>query len=91
MTDADANSDALDREAVGLLETHPRAPLPLPHAPSWSWALRRAGLGLAIMLAVTSFAAIIAQASIDSAPEQPLITTPPEISIGTPAAALLRR
>lgn len=66
---------------------------PAASAPSWGWALRRAGLGLAIMVAVTSFAAIIAQASIETAPEQMGIVMPPDsgIKIGLPAAAMLRR
>jgi hypothetical protein len=66
---------------------------PAAKAPSWAWALRRAAMGLVIMIAVTSFAAIIAQASIEVAPEQAAIATPPEsgIAIGVPAVGILRR
>lgn len=83
-----ANQKAADPMAADATDVRPAA-----RAPSWGWAMRRAVLGLAIMVAVTSFAAIIAQASIESAPEQAGISTPPEsgISIGAPAAAMLRR
>ena len=56
--------------------------------PTWGWALRRAGLGLAIMLAVTSLAAYLAHASIDTPAEA---EGSPGITIGAPAAALLKR
>ena len=60
-------------------------------APSWGWAFRRAVFGLVIMVAVTTLAALIAHASIES----PVDTAPSnsasaEISIGAPAAAMLR-
>jgi hypothetical protein len=66
---------------------------PAARAPSWAWALRRTAMGLVIMIAVTSFAAIIAQASIEASPEQTVIATPPEsgIAIGLPAVGILRR
>ena len=64
---------------------------PEANTPSWGWALRRAVFGLVIMIAVTSLAALIANASI----ENPVDTAPSnsasaEISIGAPAAAMLR-
>ena len=61
---------------------------PAPIAPSWGWALRRAALGLTIMLAVTSVAAFIAYASIEPSTAD---EAGPTISIGTPAAAILKR
>ena len=55
-------------------------------APSWGWAARRAVLGLVIMLAVTSVAAFLAHASIETPVEPPVSG----ITIGTPAAAILK-
>lgn len=55
-------------------------------APSWGWVARRTVLGLVIMLAVTSLAAFLAHASI----ETPVEPSALGITIGTPAAALLK-
>ena len=55
-------------------------------APSWGWAARRTVFGLVIMLAVTSLAAFLAHASIETPVEPPAAG----ITIGTPAAAILK-
>lgn len=55
--------------------------------PSWGWAMRRAALGLGLMVAMTTFAAYLANASIELSSDP----APATISIGTPAAALLKR
>lgn len=57
-------------------------------APSWGWALRRAALGLMLMLAMTTLAAYLANASIE--PTLEAGPTPATIAIGTPAAPLLQ-
>jgi hypothetical protein len=54
--------------------------------PTTGWIIRRAILGLVIMLAVTGIAAMIAHASIDAA--DGIVD---EIKIGAPATALLKR
>lgn len=54
--------------------------------PSTLWFIQRAILGLTVMLAVTGVAAFIAHASIDAT--EPAVE---EITIGTPAAALIGR
>lgn len=56
-------------------------------SPSWRWALRRAAIGLMLMVAMTTFAAYLANASIELSADP----APATISIGTPAAALLNR
>jgi hypothetical protein len=66
-------------------DRHPVA----PRAPSWGWALRRAVAGLVIMLTVTSLAAYLASASIDPVTAE-TEASPRPITIGTPAAAMLR-
>ncbi len=60
---------------------------PQPVSPSWGWALRRAAIGLGLMVVMTTFAAYLATASIELSAEP----APTSISIGTPAAALLNR
>jgi hypothetical protein len=55
-------------------------------APSWSWVVRRAVFGLVVMIAVTSLAAYLAHASIESIAEP----SAEGITIGAPAAALLK-
>ena len=50
--------------------------------------MRKAMIGLVIMLAVTSIATYLAHASID--PSADAETTPTPITIGSPAAALLK-
>jgi hypothetical protein len=57
---------------------------PAAVAPTWGWALRRAGIGLAMMASMTVLAAYLAHASI----EEP---GPDAISIGIPAGPLLER
>lgn len=54
--------------------------------PSWGWALRRAALGLLMLVGMTTFAAYLANASIEMSSDP----VPARISIGTPAAALLK-
>lgn len=61
---------------------------PAAKAPSFGWVVRRAVIGLAIMFAVTGLAAIIAQASIDTAADG-AETGPNGIAIGAPAVKLL--
>ena len=56
--------------------------------PSWGWALRRAGLGLVLMLAMTTLAAYLANASIEPTLEAGPMSA--SIAIGAPAAPLLR-
>ncbi|MEQ1698085.1 MAG: hypothetical protein ABL901_19820 [Hyphomicrobiaceae bacterium] len=56
-------------------------------SPSWGWALRRAALGLVLMVAMTTVAAYLANASIELSADP----APASISIGTPAAALLKK
>lgn len=63
---------------------------PAARAPSVGWMLRRAVLGLAIMFAVTGLAAYIANASIDLAADG-VELTPSRITIGIPAAPLLKK
>ncbi len=55
-------------------------------APSVSWVLRRIALGLVIMATVTTLAALLAYASIESSAE----SAPAAITIGTPASALVK-
>jgi hypothetical protein len=54
--------------------------------PTVGWAVRRAVFGLVIMLAMTTVAAYLAQASIDT-PAEP---APTPITIGVSASALLK-
>ncbi len=49
--------------------------------------MRRAALGLVLMVVMTTFAAYLANASIELSSDP----APASISIGTPAAALLKR
>ena len=70
-------------------EATPIPTRPAPAPPSLGWALRRALLGLAIMLSVTGLAAYIAQASIDATSTDAEAGSSP-ISIGTPAVPLLK-
>ena len=56
-------------------------------SPSWGWAMRRAALGLVLMVVLTTFAAFLENASIELSSDP----SPASISIGTPAAALLKR
>jgi hypothetical protein len=60
---------------------------PAARAPSISWVVQRAALGLAIMAVLTSIATYLAYASIETSAE----SAPATISIGTPAAAMLKR
>ncbi len=55
-------------------------------APSWGWVVRRAVFGLVVMIAVTSVAAYLAHASIETTVEP----SAAGITIGTPAAAMLK-
>ena len=71
-------------------EATPITTRPAPTSPSLGWALRRAVLGLVIMLSVTGLAAYIAHASIDASPVE-VEARSSAISIGTPAAPLLKR
>ena len=61
---------------------------PAAAAPSMGWVVRRALLGLALMLSVTALAAFIFYASIDASADD-ADASQPGITIGTPAAKLL--
>ena len=62
-------------------------------SPSLGWALRRAALGLVLLVSMTTVAAYLANASIDPVSEaaaEGAPTIPAMIAIGTPAAPLLK-
>ena len=67
--------------------TDPVTIRPQAVAPTLGWFVRRATLGLLIMAVVTSIAAYLAYASIESSAEPAAAG----IAIGAPAAALLNR
>jgi hypothetical protein len=70
-----------------MSQSEPVTIRPQAVAPSWKWALRRAAFGLVLMVAMTTFAAYLANASIELSADP----VPASIAIGTPAAALLGR
>ena len=70
------------------LDASPQRVLPRVDRLSFGWALKRAVLGLAIMLAVTTLAAYLANASIEPSGD---VAQTKAITIGAPAAALLIR
>jgi hypothetical protein len=59
---------------------------PAARAPTVSWVVQRAALGLVIMAVLTTVATYLAYASIETSAE----SAPATISIGTPAAAMLK-
>ena len=70
-----------------ISQSEPLTIRPQAVSPSWGWALRRAALGLLLMVVMTTFAAYLANASIELSADP----EPPSISIGVSAAALLDR
>ena len=56
-------------------------------SPSWGWALRRAAVGLGLMIAMTALATYLASASIELSAEP----APATIAIGEPAAPLVQK
>lgn len=73
-----------------ISQSEPVTIRPQAKAPSLGWALRRAALGLVLMMAMTTLAAFLANASIEPGSDTANDGELPSIGIGAPAAALLK-